>query len=250
MNDAPAASPAILLAMTAMTGVVDAVSFLAMGHVFTANMTGNIVLLGFALAGAAGLSVTRSSMALIVFLAVAVGGGRMTLGVSGHRWVSRAFLMETSLLALSAALAIIYPLQPYAVIASTGVAMGLRNAVVGKLGVADLTTTVLTLTITGLRNRAYHFKPETAMKIVIGFVLSFLIGAGCRYFDIPAASPPVIPGALIVLAMTLGYTSMDRVLIRKDRAATTKHLCGGPTGLPKAMADAALQADRSTRGRS
>ena len=79
------------------------------------------------------------------------------------------------------------------------------------------------------------------MKIVIGFVLSFLIGAGCRYFDIPAASPPVIPGALIVLAMTLGYTSMDRVLIRKDRAATTKHLCGGPTGLPKAMADSALQ---------
>ena len=74
------------------------------------------------------------------------------------------------------------------------------------------------------------------MKIVIGFVLSFLIGAGCRYFDIPAASPPVIPGALIVLAMTL------------DRAATTKHLCGGPTGLPKAMADSALQADRSTRG--
>ena len=126
MSDAPAASPAILLAMTAVTGVVDAVSFLAMGHVFTANMTGNIVLLGFALAGAAGLSVSRSSVALT------------------------AFLVEASLLALSAALAIIYPLQPYAVIASTGVAMGLRNAVVRKLGVADLTTTVLTLTITGL----------------------------------------------------------------------------------------------------
>ena len=88
------------------------------------------------------------------------------------------------------------------------------------------------------------------MKIVIGLVLSFLIGAGCRYFDIPAARPPVIPGALIVLAMTLGYTSMDRFMIRRDRAATTKHLCGGPTGLPKALTDAALQADRSTRGRS
>ena len=74
------------------------------------------------------------------------------------------------------------------------------------------------------------------MKIAIGFVLSFIIGAGCRYFDIPAASPPVIPGALIVLAMTLGYTSVDRVLIRKGRAATTKHLCGGPTGLPTSIA--------------
>lgn len=74
------------------------------------------------------------------------------------------------------------------------------------------------------------------MKIAIGLVLSFIIGAGCRYFDIPAASPPVIPGALIVLAMTLGYTSMDRVLIRKGRAATTKHLCGGPIGLPTSIA--------------
>jgi XapX domain-containing protein len=70
------------------------------------------------------------------------------------------------------------------------------------------------------------------IRIAIGFVLSFVIGAACRYFDIPAASPPVIPGALIVLAMTLGYSSMDRALVRKNQAATTKHLCGGPTGLP------------------
>jgi XapX domain-containing protein len=70
------------------------------------------------------------------------------------------------------------------------------------------------------------------IRIAIGFVLSFIIGAACRYFDIPAASPPVIPGALIVLAMTLGYSSMDRVLVRKNQTATTKHFCGGPTGLP------------------
>jgi XapX domain-containing protein len=72
-------------------------------------------------------------------------------------------------------------------------------------------------------------------RILIGFVLSFLIGAACRYFDIPAASPPVIPGALIVLAMTLGYSSMDRVVSRRQRAATTKSLCGGPTGLTIAI---------------
>ena len=72
-------------------------------------------------------------------------------------------------------------------------------------------------------------------RILIGFVLSFLIGALCRYFDIPAASPAVIPGALIVLAMTLGYSSMDRVVSRRQPAASTKSLCGGPTGLPVAM---------------
>ena len=87
-------------------------------------------------------------------------------------------------------------------------------------------------------------------RIAIGFVLSFLIGAGCRYFDIPAASPPVIPGALIVLAMTLGYSSMDRVLVRRDRVAMTKDLCGGPTGLQKDMSHLGLQAQPPSRGRS
>lgn len=82
------------------------------------------------------------------------------------------------------------------------------------------------------------------IKIVIGFVLSFLIGVGCRYFDIPAASPPVLPGALIVLAMTLGYTSMDRIQSRKNSSATTKHLCGGPTGLPASMSAAAVPTPR------
>ena len=61
-------------------------------------------------------------------------------------------------------------------------------------------------------------------RILIGFVLSFLICALCRYFFIPAASPPVIPGALIVLAITLGHSSMDRVVSRRQHAATTKSL--------------------------
>jgi XapX domain-containing protein len=89
------------------------------------------------------------------------------------------------------------------------------------------------------------------VKIAIGFILSFIIGAGCRYFDIPAASPPVIPGALIVLAMTLGYTSMDRALIRrKDRAATTTHLCGGPTGLPPSIASSTRPSQPESQARS
>lgn len=94
------------------------------------------------------------------------------------------------------------------------------------------------------------FGKERVLKIAIGFVLSFIIGAGCRYFDIPAASPPVIPGALIVLAMTLGYTSMDKMLVRKDRAATTKHLCGGPTGLPQSMTSSIQPSQTGGGGKS
>src|ERR1700742_1236078 len=69
--------PATLLALTLVTGVVDAVSFLGLGRVFTANMTGNVVLLGFAVAGAPGLSISRSLVSLAAFLAGAAIGGRL-----------------------------------------------------------------------------------------------------------------------------------------------------------------------------
>jgi XapX domain-containing protein len=69
------------------------------------------------------------------------------------------------------------------------------------------------------------------MKFLIGFLISFLVGAGCRFFDIPSPSPPVLPGALLVVAVTLGYTVTDHALKGKERVATTKHLCGGPSGL-------------------
>jgi XapX domain-containing protein len=77
------------------------------------------------------------------------------------------------------------------------------------------------------------------MRFIIGLVISFAVGAGCRYFDIPVGSPAVIPGALLVLAMTAGYSSTNRVLNHRNRLATTAHLCGGPTGTsvkpPKAI---------------
>src|SRR5271167_341397 len=69
--------PALLLALTVVTGVVDAVSILALGRVFVANMTGNVVFIGFALAGAPGFALTASLAALAGFLAGAAVGGRI-----------------------------------------------------------------------------------------------------------------------------------------------------------------------------
>ena len=74
------------------------------------------------------------------------------------------------------------------------------------------------------------------MKLLIGVVVSFVVGLGCRYFDIPVPSPPVVPGAVLVLAMTIGYSSTNALLNRKGKLATTAHLCGGPTGSPAATA--------------
>jgi len=69
------------------------------------------------------------------------------------------------------------------------------------------------------------------MKLLVGAAVAFLVGAGCRYFDIPVPSPPLLPGALLVVAMTLGYSAIDSALSRKANVATTKHLCGGPSGI-------------------
>src|SRR5947199_6031748 len=83
-----------LLTLTVVTGVVDAASFLGLGHIFTANMTGNVVFLGFAAAGAPGLSVARSGTALAAFAVGALLAGRMTAAMrTGSRrpWATAAF---------------------------------------------------------------------------------------------------------------------------------------------------------------
>ncbi len=68
------------------------------------------------------------------------------------------------------------------------------------------------------------------MKVLAGATVAFLVGAGCRYFDIPVPSPPALPGALLVVAMTIGYSVTDRALIQRSNISTTKYLCGGPSG--------------------
>jgi uncharacterized membrane protein YoaK (UPF0700 family) len=147
----------VLLVMTFTTGIVDAVSYLGLGHVFTANMTGNVVLMGFRLGGASGISLVRSLIALFGFMLGAVVGGRMSRHLDPRQSRIGGLLTEAALLFIAAGISFKAggPNDTNAgildgVVASTAIAMGLRNAVVRKLGVADLTTTVLTLTITGL----------------------------------------------------------------------------------------------------
>lgn len=144
---------------TAVTGLVDAVSYIGLGHVFTANMTGNVVLLGFAVAGTAGLSVSRSLTALAAFMAGALMGGRMAATLEPQsimRWrmtaiaTESAFLFTATLVSLGHHLPFNDSIPLYAVTIFTALAMGMRNATVRKIGQPDLTTTVLTLTITGL----------------------------------------------------------------------------------------------------
>ncbi|PYS71477.1 MAG: DUF1275 domain-containing protein [Acidobacteria bacterium] len=151
--------PLLLHVATAITGLIDAISYLALGHVFTANMTGNVVFLAFAVAGAPGLSITRSLTALVAFLAGALIGGRVATFLSGvftPSWITTALSLESALLLVATLAAINFrdslgsSFQLYSIIVLTACAMGIRNATVRKMAIPDLTTTVLTLTITGL----------------------------------------------------------------------------------------------------
>jgi uncharacterized membrane protein YoaK (UPF0700 family) len=149
--------PPLLVAMTLVTGLVDAFSYLVLGHVFVANMTGNVVFLAFALAGASGFSILASLVALGSFLLGSFAGGILGSRLGQHRGhlLSVAAVLQTLLLIVAVVLAILSakPMPAgfsYGLILVLGMTMGIQNATARKLAVPDLTTTVLTLTIVGI----------------------------------------------------------------------------------------------------
>jgi uncharacterized membrane protein YoaK (UPF0700 family) len=153
-----------LLLLTFTTGLVDAASYLGLGHVFAANMTGNIVLLGFGLAGSTGLPVVGPLISLGAFLVGAGSGARLgaPLLADHHRGLYAALGIET-LLVVAAAVVVaaidvrVGALSGYVVIGLLAFAMGVRNATVRRVAVPDLTTTVLTMTLTGLASDSRLF---------------------------------------------------------------------------------------------
>jgi uncharacterized membrane protein YoaK (UPF0700 family) len=188
--------------MTAVTGLVDAVSFLSLGRVFTANMTGNVVILAFATARVPGLSIAYSLAALLSFLVGAIFGGRIMAQAradSQIRFAAQAFLLEVVFLSVASLCSIGYrsdlmehSFQPFALIALTALAMGTRNAAVRKLAIPDLTTTVLTLTITGIgadSSTANGNNPRLARRFasVVAMFLGAALGALIIRYSISAA---------------------------------------------------------------
>src|SRR4051812_38284031 len=174
-----------LLVLTFTTGLVDAVSYLGLGHVFTANMTGNIVFLGFGIAGSGGLPVVAPLVSLGSFLVGAAGGGMLAdrIGDRHPEHIARALAIEVSLVGGAAVLALAFDIHPNAVsgdvmIALLALAMGVRNATVRRVGVPDLTTTVLTMTLTGLAadSPATGGSGKGSVRRVAA-VLAMLIGA-------------------------------------------------------------------------
>jgi uncharacterized membrane protein YoaK (UPF0700 family) len=191
--------PEMLLTLTLVTGLVDAVSILALGRVFVANMTGNVVFAGFAIVGAPGFSLGASLFALAGFLIGAAAGGVITNRVGHDRalhiraatgaefglvaialiiaGVSGGAAATTGTLHIAAGVADFSAGITYVLALSLAIAMGIQNSAARKLAVPDLTTTVLTMTLTGIGAdaRAGHRGHVTLTRRVLA-VITMLVG--------------------------------------------------------------------------
>jgi uncharacterized membrane protein YoaK (UPF0700 family) len=199
-----------LVVLTFSTGLIDAVSYIGFGRVFVANMTGNVVLLGFAAAGVPGLSVTRSLLSLIGFLLGAAAGGRLETALAGanrRKWLLTVGIVETALIIAAAFISFGFDFSAaapadrlYGMIVLTAISMGLRNAAVRSLRVPDLPTTVVTLTLTGLAADsplAGRESPRAGRRIVSVIVLFAGAAAGAFLLRWGLALPLFVTAACV-----------------------------------------------------
>jgi uncharacterized membrane protein YoaK (UPF0700 family) len=146
-----------LLLLTFATGLVDAVSVLVLGHVFVANMTGNVIFLGFWFVPHSGVDMLAAVVAFASFVAGTVLGGRLArhLYARVRRWLAVALGLEVVVLLTLSVLAGTGVLQYHGgsrliLIAGLAVVFGTQNATARQFGVQELSTTVLTQTIVGI----------------------------------------------------------------------------------------------------
>jgi uncharacterized membrane protein YoaK (UPF0700 family) len=214
--------PPLLIALTVVTGLVDAFSYLVLGHVFVANQTGNVVFFAFALAGVGGFSATASVAAIGCFALGALGAGRIGRFLAGRRelllgvtaGIQAIIVAETVTMTALTPIPIPAGLR-YALIASLSATMGAQNATARKLAVPDLTTTVLTLTITG---------------IAADGPLAGATGARAarRLISVAAMFAGALAGALLVLRVHIVYPLVIALVILAVVAVIAVAQAGNP----------------------
>ncbi|HWE67181.1 MAG TPA: YoaK family protein [Acidimicrobiales bacterium] len=218
--------PPLLLALTLVTGLVDAFSYLVLGHVFVANMTGNVVFLAFALVGAPGFSIAGSAVALALFWVGALIGGRLGARRGDHRGrlLHGAVSLQSIFVAASVGLAALSATPVgsgyrYPLIVLLALAMGLQNATARKLAVPDLTTTVLTLTIVGTAadSTMVGGKGAGAGRRVLSIVAMFL---GALIGAVLVVHSGIVVPLVIALVILVGIGAVMLVQWTSDAAWT------------------------------
>ena len=205
--------PGLLFLLTAVTGVIDAVSLLTLGRVFVANITGTIVTLGLALAGTLGIVRETALAALVTFVLGAYAGGKMIARLGGHRGRLLVWTTAVELVFVVAAVPVVVPLtvavEPTlsvrAVVAAGLLAfgMGIQNATVRRLKVPDITTTVVTMAVTGIASDEHGGGRDTVVRRLVA-VLMLLAGAALGALLVLRAGPAwALAAAALLIAVVL-----------------------------------------------
>jgi len=204
----------LMLVLTFTTGMVDAIGYLGLDRVFTGNMTGNVVILGMAIVGADDLPVLGPLLALAGFMAGAALGGRV-LRMASPGWTARTtgLLVGVAVCMLALGCALLATgddlghTASVSVAALLGAAMGTQAATARFLAVKDVTTVVITSTITGLAADSVlgAGKRGGAARRAWAIVL-ILVGAavGAAFVHVSLGLGLVIAGAIALAASVAG----------------------------------------------
>ena len=215
---------ATLIALAGVGGYVDAVSYLGLGRVFTAAMTGNTVLLALAVAEQHWSAVSRSAVAVIGFVSgVAVGQLVVSRCEARTRWpraVGSGLLLEAAFLALLATGLYMTGPQPlgwvtYPLIAVSALAMGVQSSTARMLGIAAVSTTYITGTLTSLTSGLIDWlrAPRQRTSQQGGAQMGPIQPATVYGPGLPAAAWLIyalaaLMGGLVVMTMTQGATML------------------------------------------
>ena len=201
-----------LLLLTFSTGIVDAISVLVLGHVFVANMTGNVIFLGFWFAPHTVVDMTAAVVAFVSFVTGAILGGRLArhLASDVRRWLTVALGIEVAVLVTLSILSGTGVLDYHdntklILIAGLAVTFGIQAATARQFGIQELSTTVLTTTIVGigfdsrLAGGSGH-RERLRYSVVLTMCAGALVGATLTRWFVA----PVIAMAAVVVAAAAG----------------------------------------------
>jgi len=222
----------LMLALTFTTGVVDAVGYLRLDQVFAGNMTGNVVILGMAAVAGTGLPVLGPAVALMSFLAGAAAAGRvLRTAAPGWSRLHTGLLGGVGLLLAATALGVaaigIGVTATRAVLAaSLALAMGVQAATARHLAVKDVTTVVVTSTLTGLaadsrlgagRRQGAKRRVAVVALLVVGAV------AGAALCQVHAGIAVAAAAVIVLMVSGLGHASVRSADDSTTRTAGVSH---------------------------
>lgn len=217
-----------MMALTFVTGALDAVGYLGLDRIFTGNMTGNIVILGMAAAGGEGLHILGPALALLAFtLGAAVAGAVLRRQTSG--WNVRVTILltvGTAVLIGSGVFLTEADTHPewirITIACAIAVQMGSQALIARFLAVKDMTTVVVTSTLASLAGESFfssgnRFWNRRFAAVAVLFC-GAVTGAGLMNLNL---SVPVFVSAAITTAVTIfGITKWNAC---QEHAAAPAH---------------------------